>query len=210
MKNKRIVGALVAVVGVASTMVFSSAISGENIMGAVTSGKNAVTRAEFAKILATNIADATGDDLSEYEDCAPDVRNGDKYENSICFLVEKGIFLPLDGENFKPKANVTREEAAQLFFVAYDYLVEQSLVSAVAEPDYCKSKGKCMYVDVKEEDGISYALSVVTDLRIVDTKPWGKKSKFEPAKALTKAAAKKWGENFLHLIQTETGNIPTI
>lgn len=202
MKKTKIVGALVAFV-VLAAVIATNAVQNEQVTTSVTkstTSKSNATRAEVAQMLATTVSTATDEDLSEYEDCAPDVKAGDKYENAICFLVEKGIFLPFSDEKFKPKNAVTREEAAQLFYVAYDYLVGLEVLEDAANSDLCRKANDCMYKDVQEDEGLSYAIAIVTDLGIVDGKPWTKGARFNASKPLTKAAAKVWGENFEYLV----------
>lgn len=210
MKNKKIIGVLMAVVAFISGLVAYNSVLSDQLMTDVTAtstadilGKSGATRVEVARLLATMVANATGEDLSDNIGCVSDVKSGDKYENAICFLVNKGMFLPFDNNKFKPKTVITREEAAQVFFVAYDYLVSEGVLKSRAEPLVCRKVGNCMYTDVKESDGFSYVVSVVTDLKIVDVKPWTRTSKFNASKIFTKDAAKVWSKNFAKLLKTK-------
>lgn len=202
MKKKKIIVVAVMTLIAVSYGVLQSSVSSDDLMGKIVSGsRNDITRAELAKSITEGITGKKAD-LSDYVSCAPDVKEGDKYENYICFLVDKGIFLTGSDGNFNPRDSVKRAEAAQVFFAAYDFLAAEGLVKELDEDaTVCDGKGKCMYTDVKNEDGISYAVAQITNLKIVDVKPWTKKSRFEPAKALTKSAAKTWGKNFARLVK---------
>lgn len=200
-KKKIIVVAVMTLIAV-SYGVLQSSVSSDDLMGKVVSGsRNDITRAELAKSITEGIVGKKAD-LSDYVSCAPDVKEGDKYENYICFLVTQGIFLPNGDGNFNPRDSVKRAEAAQIFFAAYDFLAAEELVPDLDEDAaVCNGKGKCMYTDVKNEDGISYVVAQITNLKIVDVKPWTTKSKFEPSKALSKTAAKTWVKNFAKLVK---------
>lgn len=91
--------------------------------------KDSITRAEFAKIVCTVFGiEITDEAVKGLEEPFTDVKKGDWYYNAITALynttsttAEKGAIVGgYEDETFKPKSNITRQEAAKMVAAAYE------------------------------------------------------------------------------------------
>lgn len=109
--------------------------------------EDAVTRAEFAKILMNSIptvkADATNDSL-KITKSFKDINKSDWYYDYVMPLAELGIVSGFDGE-FRPNDTITREEAAVMVSTAMNRAKDKAEYSKV--DTYNPNTGK--HVDVK-------------------------------------------------------------